>query len=133
MTRELRIKTLLTAFVLSLFLFVSFFSSAGAVLCFGKDGHVAIEFSDVCNGAGPGSQLAGTESDASGPCKDVRFLSGPAQTTNASHYTQPLSLNSSSPVAPSLPPEEYSNKPLLLTVSSHHTTIAGLHSVVLLI
>ena len=91
MIKELHLKTLPAAFMLVLFLFVSFFGSEGTLLCFGKDGHVAIEFVDVHNGSGFGAQLAGMENDACGPCKDVQFLSSPAYTRNASHNTQTLS------------------------------------------
>ena len=118
--------------MLILFLVASFLGSEGTLLCFGKDGHVAVEFVDACNGSGFGSQLTETESDACGPCMDVQFLSSPAYTRNASHYTQTLSLISSSPVLSSLPLETYYNKPIL-PVSSHHKSLASLHSVVLLI
>jgi hypothetical protein len=133
MSKELHLKTLPAAFMLMLFLLVSFSGSEGTLLCFGKDGHMAIEFVDVHNGSGCGTQLAEMENDASGPCKDVQFLSSPAYTRNASHNTQTLSLISSSAVLSSLPQEEYSNNPIILPVSSHHKTLASLHSVVLLI
>ena len=97
MYKEPHLKTLPAAFMLVLFLVVSFFGSEGTLLCFGKDGHMAIEFVDVHNGSGFGSQLAGMENDACGPCKDVQFLSSPAYTRNASQNTQTLPLISSSP------------------------------------
>jgi hypothetical protein len=129
-----RIKALPAVFMLVLFLFASFFGFEGTLLCFGKDGHVAIEFVDACNGAGPGSELTGTESDACGPCKDVQFLSSPAHTNNASHYTQALPLMFSSLMSPSLPSKENSGKYIdLLPHYSPHKTLASLHSVVLLI
>ena len=133
MYKEPRIKTLPAAFMLVLFLVVSFFGSEGTLLCFGKDGHMAIEFVDAHNGSGFGSQLAGMENDACGPCKDVQFLSSPAYTRNASHNTQTLSLMSSSPISPSLPSKEYPDKYINLPQYSHHKTLASLHSVVLLI
>ena len=131
MNKEPRINATLAACVLSLFLVVSFVSPEGTLLCFGKDGHVAVEFVDACNGTGLGSQLAGMESDACGPCKDVQFLSSPANTTNVSHYTQALPLISSSPVSPSLPLKEYPNKHMNPPEYSRYTTLASLHSVIL--
>jgi len=133
MNRALHLRSVPAAIMLILFLVASFFGSEGTLLCFGKDGHVAVEFVDACNGSGFGSQLTETESDACGPCKDVQFLSSPAYTRNASRNTQTLLLISSSPVVPSLPQEDSSNNPVILPVSSHHKTLASLHSVVLLI
>ena len=133
MHKEPRIKALPAAFMLVLFLVVSFFGSEGTLLCFGQDGHVAIEFVDACNGSGFDSHLAGMESDACGPCKDVQFLSSPVHTNNASHYTHTLALNSPSPMSPALPLKEYSNKQVTLPESLHHKTLASLHSVILLI
>lgn len=133
MIKGLHPKTFPAAIMLVLFLVASAFGSEGTLLCFGKDGHVAIEFVDACNGAGLGAQLNEMESDACGPCKDVQFLSSPAHTNNASHYTLTLSLISSSPVLSSLHQEEYSNKSVVLPVSSHHKTLASLNSVILLI
>lgn len=133
MHKEPLIKALPAAFMLVLFLVASFFGSEGTLLCFGKDGHVAIEFVDACNGSGFGSHLAEIESDACGPCKDIQFLSSPVHTNNVSHYTQTLSLNSLSPIAPPLPLKEYSDKHPNLPESLHHKTLASLHSVILLI
>jgi hypothetical protein len=127
------LKVFRTAFMLVLFLVVSFFGSEGTLLCFGKDGHVAVEFVDACNGSGFGSQLAGMESDACGPCTDVQFLSSPAYTAHVSHHTQALPLISSSPVSPSLPRKEYSHKHINPPEYFHDTTLASLHSVILLI
>jgi len=73
MTDESGIKAFLTATLLPFLLIVSFFASEGTLLCFGKDGHVAVEFVDTCKGSGFGSQLAEMESDACGPCIDVEF------------------------------------------------------------
>ena len=128
-----RIKALPVACMLVLFLVVSFFGSEGTLLCFGKDGHIAIEFVDVHNGSGFGAQLAGMESDACGPCKDVQFLSSPAYTINASHSTQTFSLMSPTPMSLSFLSEEYPNKHINLPEYSNHKTLASLHSVVLLI
>ena len=133
MHKNSRIKILPAAFMLVLFLVVSFFGSEGTFICFGEDGHVAIEFSDVCKSPGVGLQHPGMENDACGPCKDVQFLSSPAYTGNASHNAQTLSLISSSPVLSSLIQDEYSNNLIILPVSSHHKTLASLHSVILLI
>lgn len=133
MFKEQHLKTFSSALMLALFLIVSFVSSEGTLLCFGKDGHVAIEFVDACNGSGFGSQLTEMESDACGPCKDVQFFSSPAHTRSTSHNTQTLPLISSSPVLSSLPLNEHSNNPVLLPLSSHHKALASLHSVILLI
>ncbi len=122
-----------SAMVLMVYLVVSVLSVEGSVLCFGKDGHVAIEFGDACNGSGFGSQLAGMKSDACGPCKDVKLLSSPAYIKNASHDAQSFLLVSLSPVYPSLPVKEYSCKFIDLPKYSHDKTLAGLQSVILMI
>jgi hypothetical protein len=128
-----RIKALQSSFMLSLFLVVSFFGSEGTLLCFGKDGHMAIEFVEAHEGSEFGAQLAGMENDDCGPCNDVQFLSSPAYTRNPSQNTQTLPLTSLSSITPSLPSQEYSNKRINLPQHSHHKTLASLHSVVLLI
>jgi len=133
MSKEPHLKTLSAACMLVLFLAVSFVGSEGTLLCFGKDGHVAIEFVDACNGSGLGSQLAGMESDDCGPCRDIQLLSGPAYIKNDSHYTQMLSLESSAPMSPSLPLKEYSNTHKHLPEYPLHNTLASLHCIVLLI
>jgi len=127
-----RRKVLPAAYML-LFLFVSFFVSEGTLLCFGKDGHMAIEFVEVHNGSGFGAQLGGTESDACGPCKDVQFLSGPVYTRNDSYNSQILSLISPSPLSPSFLTEECPAEHINPPENSHHKILASLHSVVLLI
>lgn len=134
MYTEQHLKTFSAAFMLVLFLAVSLLGAEGTFLCFGKDGHVAVEFVDSCNGAGLGSQLASGESDACGPCKDVQFISDPAYTRNVSHYTQTLPLSSLSPMSPAVPAHENSVKHTDPPVSSHkNKTLANLQSVVLLI
>ena len=102
MHKEPRIKALPAAFMLVLFLVVSFFGSEGTLLCFGQDGHVAIEFVDACNGSGFDSHLAGMESDACGPCTDVHLFSSPVYTRSDSHHALTLPLSVSSPSFPSL-------------------------------
>jgi len=124
---------ILTALVLGVYMTVAALSIEGSVLCFGEDGHVAVEFVDVCNGSKVGSELAGMESDACGPCEDVQFFSSPAYTRNAPHDTQSLSLMSLSPMAPSFMSEESSKKQIHLPGYLPHTTLPSLHSVVLLI
>jgi len=131
--KEPRIKAILAAFVLFLFLAVSLVSSEGTLLCFGKDGHVAIEFVDACNGSGFGSQLAGMESDACGPCKDVQIVSSPAYTTHISRLTQELPLISSSSLSPLFLLKEYTSKYIDLPEYSNYKTLSSLHSVILLI
>jgi hypothetical protein len=133
MHKKSRIKTFLSAIMLMLFLIVSLLGSEGTLLCFGKDGHLAIEFVNVCNGSGFGSQVAAAEKDACGPCIDIDFMDSPAYTRNTSHNTQTLSVISASPVSLLLPLREYPGKFIKLSESSHHQTLASLHSVVLLI
>ena len=133
MNREPHLKNFPAAFMLVLFLVASFFGSEGTLLCFGKDGHMAIEFVDVHNGSGFGAQLEGMENDACGPCKDVKFLSSPVYTRNLSYNAQTPQLISSSSISPSLPLKEYSKNHINLPQYSHHKALAGLHSVVLLI
>lgn len=133
MCRKLQTKTFPAACMLVLFLSVSLLGSQGTLLCFGKDGHVAVEFVDSCNGAGLGSRLEEMESDACGPCNDAQFRSSPAITNNALHYMYTLALGSSFPVLSSLHQEEYFQKSVVLPVSSHHNALASLNSVILLI
>jgi len=116
-----------------LFLVMSVFGTEGTLLCFGKDGHVAVEFVDACNGAGSGSQFAETESDACGPCSDIQFLSDPAYTRDVSQHTQTLPLGSSTPGAPSLPSDDYLRSDINPPDYIYHKAFASLHSVVLLI
>jgi hypothetical protein len=133
MKKERHLNPLLAALMLVLFLILSIGGSEGTLLCFGQDGHVALEFVDACNGAGFGSQLAGMESDACGPCKDVQFVSGPLHANNASQYTPMISLTFLSAMSPNLPLTEHSDKHPILPESLHHKPPASLHSVVLLI
>lgn len=133
-SRNLNLRLVMAAFVLPLFLFVSSLGSEGTLLCLGKDGHVAIELIDACNGSGGGLRLAGMyKSDYCGPCIDVQFPGSPIYTKNVSRYIQTLSLIFSSAVLPPLSLKEYSNKHVNLPEYPHHKTLASLHSVVLLI
>ena len=97
-----RIKAFLTAALLPILLIVSFIGSEGTLLCFGKDGHVAIEFVDACSGEGLGSELGETESDACGPCTDVQFQSSTALLNHRSDrltlHDQPLTFQSAAAV-----------------------------------
>lgn len=127
------IKALPATFMLGLSLLVSFFGSEGTLLCFGEDGHMAIEFVEACNGSGFGSQLAGMEPDDCGNCRDIQFLSSPAFTQNTSHGTQTLPLISSSSMSPAAPLKVHPGKYINLPEYLHHKTFAGLYSVVLLI
>lgn len=134
MTKESHLKTFTAALMLVLFLVASFLGSEGTHICFGKDGHVAIEFIDACNGSKFGSQFAvSDEGDACGPCQDVQFLGNPAYTNNILHYAQTIPLISLSPALLSLPWKESSGKSVVPLPSSHHKTLASIHSVILLI
>lgn len=133
MNKGPHLKTLPAGIMLVLFLVVSFLGSEGTLICFGEDGHVAIELADACSRSGIGLQYAGLEYDSCGPCKDVQFLSHPAYTRNASHNMQSLPLISSSLISPLLPLKEYSKNYNNLPQYSHHKALASLHSVILLI
>lgn len=126
-------KTILTVLALPVYLFLAVIGAEGSLLCFGDDGHVAVEFVDACRGAALESQLGAVEGDACGPCRDVQFLSSPACRNNISHYTQTLPMMSPSPMSPSLPSKEYHSQDINPPEYSHHKTLASLHSVVLLI
>lgn len=134
MVKKLRMKELSTALMLILFLGVSIFSVEGAILCFGKDGHIAIEFVNTCNGSDSGSQLAGAETDACGPCMDVQFLGSPVY-TNRTQYTdaQTHILVSLALLSSSLPLEKHHYSPINLPEKPPYKTLASLQSVVLLI
>ena len=93
------INGVLTLLIISVYLILPVFGPEGSLLCFGKDGHVAIEFIDACNASGFSSQLAGMEeSDACGPCTDVELQSSPARLNHESSsltlHGQPLSFQS---------------------------------------
>jgi hypothetical protein len=135
MNKELhmKLKSMPSVIMLMLFLAASFLGSEGTLLCFGNDGHVAIEFLDACNSSGFDSHLEVIESDACGPCKDIQFLGCPAYTRNASHHTQALPLISSSLISPALSLKEYFNKRINPPDYLHDKILASLHSVVLLI
>lgn len=122
--------------MLVLFLLVTFLGSESTLLCFGKDGHVAVEFVDACSGAALESQLGAVESDACGPCEDVQILSDFVYTRNVSHctYTQTIPFSSLPPMSPALPAYEISVTHIDPPVYSHQNkTLASLQSVVLLI
>lgn len=135
MGKVLYLKKLSAALMLMLFLGLSVFNVEGALICFGKDGHIAIEFVDACNGLDFSSQVAEGESDACGPCKDVQFQSSPAYASRTFNYTdiQTLPLVLSSPITPSLPLEENHNNPINLPEDPPYKKLASLKSVVLLI
>ncbi|MBI5638998.1 MAG: hypothetical protein HZA17_01100 [Nitrospirae bacterium] len=133
MKKRFNFSILFTACLLFLFALSSLVSVEGAVLCFGPDGHVAIEFVDACHGTGLGSKLVGAEGDACGPCKDVQFLGSPAYTSNTSHNTQIIPLAALSQTLFSLPSKEYPGKHGNPPDCSHHKTLTSMHSVVLLI
>ena len=127
-------KTLPDACMLVLFLAISLLGSEGTLLCFGKDGHVAVEFVDSCNGSGLDSQLAGGESDACGPCNDIQFMSSPAYTRNVSRCSLMAPLCSLSPLIPALPANEHFVTYVAPPVySDQNRTLASIQSVVLLI
>ena len=133
MIKEVYLKTLPAAFMLVVLLVASFVAFEGMLLCFGEDGHVAIEFADACNGSGFGLRHVRMENDSCGLCKDVHFLSSPAFTSKPSYDTQTLPLISSFSMSPTLPLKEYPVKFINLPQHSNHKTLASLHSVVLLI
>jgi len=126
-------KTLPAAFMPAFFLLVSLLGSEGTLLCFGKDGHVAIEFVNECNGSGNGSQQFGSEGDACGPCNDIRFLSSPAHTNNVSDCRQTFPLLYRSPISVFSTPDKYPGSNINMQGHLDNKQLAGLHSVVLLI
>ena len=98
MGHQSHIRTRLTATLLPFLLIVSFIGSEGTLLCFGKDGHVAVEFVDTCNRGELSSELTETESDACGPCTDIQLQSSTALLNHRSDrltlHDQPLSFQS---------------------------------------
>lgn len=135
MSKPLFLNKLSAVFMLTLFLALSVFSFEGALLCFGEDGHIALEFVDACNGSDFNSQVAEAGGDACGPCKDVQFQSSHAYTNRTFNYTaaQPLSLVPLAWITPSLPLEVCHNGPISLPEKSLDKTLANLKSIVLLI
>lgn len=133
MNTSRHLRTLPAAFMLVLFLAVSCIGAEGTLLCFGKDGHVAIEFVKACNRAWSDTQFEGAESDACGPCRDIQLLSSPADTSAASPCMKTLPLTTLSRRSPVLLSKEDAGRNICLSPYPHHKTLAGLHSVVLLI
>ncbi len=64
--------------VLVVYMLMAIPSAEGSLLCFGADGHVAIEYVAACKGSELGPQFEWAENDACGHCKDVQLLSSPA-------------------------------------------------------
>jgi len=135
MSKAQYLKKLSAVFMLMLFFGLSVLSFESALLCFGKDGHVAIEFVDACSGSDFGSQIASAESDACGPCRDVQFQGSLAYTNRTFHSTatQTLPIVSSAPITPSLSLNDHHNSPINLPEKPFYKTLASLQSVVLLI
>ena len=128
-----RITGILAVMVIVIYMAVTVLSSGGALLCFGEDGHVAVEFVDACNSSDSGMHLSGAASDACGSCEDVLFQSNPAHTGNASQHALMLPAQVSSAFTPSLPPAGHSHPPVHLPEYCHHKTLSSLHTVILLI
>ena len=81
--KKAKSKILLSILILPAYIFLSVFNTEGALLCFGNDGHIAIEFVDACGGQVSESGIAETgHIDACGPCTDVYFASDSAHLKN---------------------------------------------------
>lgn len=133
MNRQRCTRTFPAALVMVLFLAVSVFGSEGTLLCFGEDGHVAVEFVDTCNNSGFDSELGRFEGDQCGPCKDVQFPSSPAYLKNTTHYVQAPPLLFSTAMYPLPSSGQHLNSSGVVQGHRPDTTLASLHSVVLLI
>ena len=127
-------RTLLSFLILPAFLLISCFGAESSLLCFGSDGHVAIEFVETCN---PQDLEVGhfesDRGDGCSPCKDVQFLKSPAHPTSIFQHANDLPVVTG--FVPSIPsPDTASHRQIRLLPRNHHSkTPASLHSVVLLI
>lgn len=105
MWHESHLKIFVAATLLPVLLIVASIGTEGTLLCFGKDGHVAVELVNACNGGGLGSELAESESDACGPCIDVQFQNSTSLLNHRSDRltpdNQPLIFQSAATVASS--------------------------------
>lgn len=115
-------------------LFMSFFGSGGIHLCFGEDGHMAVELVDSCIVSGLGAKHTGMKSDACGHCVDVVFSIDAIHATDGPSHAQTNPLMFPAPLTPSLPPlQAYPGEPIHPSDCPHHKVLASLQSVVLLI
>ncbi|MFA5180461.1 MAG: hypothetical protein WC405_04015 [Syntrophales bacterium] len=135
MFRKKRQKAILTIAILPLYLFLFVFGVEGSLVCFGEDGHVAVEFVQSCNSRSADEELAGSaQDDACGPCADVHFLKNAAslkstlQTANTFSTVQGLLPRIF--VQPQHDPND--DSPILL-LNPHTENLAKIQSVVLLI
>jgi hypothetical protein len=81
--KKARSKILLSILILPAYFFLSVLNTEGALLCFGRDGHIAIEFVQACSGRDSGSGFAETDQkNACGPCTDVYFTTDSAHLKN---------------------------------------------------
>jgi hypothetical protein len=127
-------RTLLSFLILPAFMLISCFGAESSLLCFGSDGHVAIEFIEACNTQN--SEFGHFESDRGdgcGSCKDVQFLKSPAHPTSIFQHANGLPVVTG--FVPSIPaPDTASLRQIRLLPRNHQgKTLASLHSVVLLI
>ncbi|MDQ5986347.1 MAG: hypothetical protein CSYNP_02068 [Syntrophus sp. SKADARSKE-3] len=90
MLRRKRQIALLTIALLPSYLFLSAFGVDASFICFSKEGHFAIEFSQSC--CSRSEELAKAVSDDDyGPCTDIHFLINDAGLKNMPKITGPLS------------------------------------------
>jgi len=127
-------KVIFAIVFLPLYVLLSLIGAEGSLLCFGDDGHVAIELVQACNGSSLLSSVAKAEQDdACGSCIDVEFQSSTARLNHESNsltsHVQPLSFQAVSVVPSSdFIPETQSRSSIAFQKS-----LTSLKSVVLLI
>lgn len=133
MRQALYLKKIMAVLIITFVLCLSVVSFEGALLCFGKDGHVAIEFVDACGGSDFGSRFAKAEVDACGPCEDVQFQSSPGYSSRAFHFTEAhtQTLFSTAEGAPPLPIQAQLCSLTSLPHKPPYKILAGLRTVVL--
>lgn len=124
-------KTFSAAIMLFLFLLASFVGAEGTLLCFGKDGHMAVEFVDACNGRGLGSELAGTESDACGTCIDVQFQNSAALSNHRPLKVSPHATLFSFQPVPAVQPSSFIRETQTRSSVPVRISLTSLSSVVL--
>lgn len=127
-------KVIFAIVFLPLYVLLSVIGAEGSLLCFGDDGHVAIEFVLAYNGSSPLSSVAKSDQDdACGSCIDVEFQSSAARfnhgLSSLTPQGQPLSFQAVSVV----PSSDFILETQSRSSIAFQKSLSSLKSVVLLI
>lgn len=127
-------KSLSAAICVLVYMLISVTGMSGSVLCFGNDGHVAVEFVQNCNNAN--SRAASVEpasSDNCGPCKDVAFQSSIGFLQNTTRHSPVVFIFIFVTIAFTLSCNKYVKQFLARRFLPPRNSISSLKTVILLI